>query len=248
MLEISYDGTAYNGWQRQLNAVTVQETLETKLSVIAGQTCAVTGCGRTDTGVHADKYILHFDMDDALPEHLVYRLNSILPEDIAVHHLYLVPNTFHARFDALNRTYRYRVHRQKNPFVRRYSYYYPYVKGIERMNEGAEIIKQYTEFGSFCKSRSQNKTKICRIMECHWEDKGEELVFHIQADRFLRNMVRAIVGTLLEVHAGRISLDELRAIIRAGDRKLAGRSVPGHGLMLVKTEYDQSNWKLINDN
>ncbi len=248
-LEINFDGTAYKGWQRQKNAITIQEILEDKLSLIVGERCIVTGCGRTDTGVHAKNFILHVDIGNPLrlQHNFIYRLNSVLPPDISATRLFEVPDDFNARFDAQYRTYEYKVHFKKDPFIRRYSYQYPYPFNLGLLNEGAAVIKQYTDFGSFCKSKSQNKTNICKIMECRWELKENEATFVIRADRFLRNMVRAIVGTLFEINEGKTAMKDLQQIIVSGDRSNAGRSAPAHGLTLVEIKYDQSDWREIND-
>ena len=240
-IKLSYKGTHYHGWQYQPNAMSVQEELEKAFSLILRGEIAITGAGRTDAGVHAKNYIAHFEtkkpLDAAQLKELIYKLNSYLSKDIAIHNIYQVDDNMHARFDAKERTYQYNITTTKNPFATESAWYVHGKLDVDKMNLACEILKEYTDFGSFAKLHSDNKTNICDLMEARWEFKVELLVFTIKADRFLRNMVRAIVGTMVDIGQGKTSLDELREIIESKDRNQAGRSVPGHGLFLVEIKY-----------
>jgi tRNA pseudouridine38-40 synthase len=240
-IKLSYKGTHYHGWQYQPNAMSVQEELEKAFSLILREEIAITGAGRTDTGVHAKNYIAHFETEKSLAvaqlKELIYKLNSYLSKDIAIHDIYKVDDRMHARFDAKERTYQYNITTTKNPFTTESAWYVHGNLDVDKMNLACEILKEYSDFGSFAKLHSDNKTNICDLMEARWEFKDELLVFTIKADRFLRNMVRAIVGTMVDIGQGKTSLDELRNIIESKDRNQAGRSVPGHGLFLVEIKY-----------
>jgi tRNA pseudouridine38-40 synthase len=240
-IEFAYKGTAYHGWQLQPNAHTVQEELNNALSVLFKKGVETTGAGRTDTGVHARQMYAHFDLDISLSAEeirkAVYQLNCILPADIAVKNILEVPADAHARFDALSRTYEYLVYMTKDPFLEGAACYLSYAPDVEEMNKAAKLLFAYEDFSAFSKSNTQVLTNNCRIMEAQWFFRNGTLVFRIKANRFLRNMVRAIVGTLLELGQGKIGEQELRAIIEAKDRRGAGTSVPAHGLYLVKIEY-----------
>lgn len=239
-LDISFDGTHYHGWQEQANANSVQETLANAISTALQTPTSVTGCGRTDTGVHAKQFILHFDAAQALNayEH-IHKLNAILPKDIAVKQLYRVTDDFHARFDAELRTYQYHLHYEKDPFKLNRSY--QYVMGplsVEKMNTAAKSLLEFEDFTSFSKSNTQVKTNNCHITKADWEmPDANTLVFTISANRFLRNMVRAIVGTLIEIGSRKREPKEMAAIIEARDRKKAGFSVPACGLYLTEVKY-----------
>lgn len=245
-IQISYNGTNYNGWQKQENTPhTVQQVLQEKLSMIAGNTIEVVGCGRTDTGVHAKDYFAHFDSDKPdlhLPEaNYVYKLNKVLPFEIAVKRIYSVKEDASARFDAECRTYDYFIHRQKNPFIYNSSLYVFGKLDIELMNTAAEYLLSVIDFTSFSKVNTQNKTNNCTVTFAKWiRINEEEYVFKITANRFLRNMVRAIVGTLLEVGKGKITLDAFKAIVASKNRSDAGMSVPGHALYLVNIQYPET--------
>ncbi len=239
-LKLAYDGTAYHGWQVQQNAHTVQAELENKLGLMVGKKVSVTGCGRTDTGVHAREYYAHFEAY-GLPfnsNDFVYKLNRFLPTDIAVYDLFEVDNELHARFSAVSRTYKYYINQKKNPYNTRFSYYFNGALDFEAMNRAAVLLKEYDDFTSFSKLHTQTATNLCSIEKAAWEafDDGV-LVFTITADRFLRNMVRAIVGTLIEVGKGKITPDGVRLIIEAKNRSKAGFSVPATGLFLEKIKY-----------
>ncbi len=247
-IKLAYKGTAYHGWQWQENALSVQQVLEEALSTILNHKVAVTGAGRTDTGVHAREFYAHFDHDhDFILSELVekvYKLNSFLPKDISVFDIFRVKEDAHARFDALSRTYEYWITTRKDPFNSDSAWYNHTDLDIDLMNEGAKILLEYTDFTSFSKLHTEVKTNNCKLMEAGWERKGHLLVFKITADRFLRNMVRSIIGTLIELSRGRISLVEMRNIIEAMDRSKAGMSVPAHGLYLVSVEYPAEIWLL----
>ncbi len=240
-IELAYNGKAYFGWQSQPDAVTVQETLEKALFVLLQQSTPVTGAGRTDTGVHATRYFAHFDAEEIQDRaSLMYKLNSILPEDIAVFDVFKVPDEAHARFDALSRSYQYQVIQYKDPFLADRSHFVKNTLDVERMNKAAEILKNYTDFKCFSKSKTDVKTYNCKIDEAYWESSGELLTFHITADRFLRNMVRAIVGTLLEIGLHKLQVEDLHKIIESRDRQKAGTSVPAKALFLTGITYPGS--------
>lgn len=242
-IELSYRGTNYHGWQRQDNAISVQEVFEKAMAVILGDEIGITGAGRTDTGVHALYYAAHFDLNKPTGydlEKLVYKLNSYLPDDISVLNIFPVQPEAHARFDALSRTYQYRIARRKDPFATGFSMLYTGHLNIEKMNIAANALKEYHDFDSFCKLHSDNKTTRCIIYEASWRKEGNMLYFEITADRFLRNMVRAIVGTLIDVGRGKIDYEGFKDIIKAKDRKRAGASVVAEGLFLTKIYYPKT--------
>lgn len=237
-IQFSYCGKAYHGWQGQPNAITVQQVLQECLSTLVKQAVVLVGAGRTDTGVHAKQMFAHFDVQVALNiEDIVYRINAFLPDDIAVQRLFGVPDQAHARFDALERTYEYFVVQQKNPFYIESAHYVKIPLDVEKMNESAALLLQYRDFECFSKSNTDVQTFICDVKEAQWAMKGDVLVFTIRANRFLRNMVRAIVGTLLEVGSGKRSANDVKAVINSKDRSLAGPSVPAKGLYLTKISY-----------
>lgn len=241
-IHLAYNGARYCGWQVQPHSPSVQAELERCLSLKLGQSIAVTGCGRTDTGVHARCYYAHFDVENPLEDchELVFRLNVFLPPDIVVYRIWEVPSDLHARFDALSRTYHYQIARSKNPFHQddAYAFYGPL--DVAKMQQAADLLFDYSDFTSFSKLHTQVKTNNCNIMEARWMEHDGLLVFRIKADRFLRNMVRAIVGTLLEVGRGRMTLEEFRQTIEKKDRCSAGESVPAQGLFLESVDYDFS--------
>ncbi len=238
-IELSYKGTAYNGWQVQSNAPSVQGELQKALSAILREQVTVTGAGRTDTGVHALFYVAHFDFAGAIenPESLVYHLNALLPKDIAVKRIYVVAGDAHARFDARQREYKYFMCRDKDPFSRETSWQYYVALDIDLMNEAAAHLPGFDDFTSFAKLNSNNKTNICRVDYARWERTEQGMVFTIRADRFLRNMVRSIVGTLVDVGRGKLTPDEFRALIAAKDLSLSGSSAPAQGLFLSNIVY-----------
>lgn len=238
-ITLSYDGTRYHGWQIQPNGDSVQEQLQEALSTLLRQPVEVVGAGRTDTGVHARMMVAHFDWDEPLDGgQLAYKLNKLLPPDIAVQDVRQVSEDMHARFSATSRTYHYYIHTCKNPFLQAYSWQVPFRLDFGKMNEAAKVLLEYKDFTSFSKVNTDVKTNICDIKEAFWEEvAGGQWRFTITANRFLRNMVRAIVGTLVEVGRGKISIEDVRRIIEAKDRCSAGESVPGKGLFLVEIQY-----------
>lgn len=238
-IELAYNGTAYHGWQVQPNAVTVQELLNKALSTILRQPIETTGCGRTDTGVHATQFFLHFDLSmDYGPLTMDTRgLNSLLPYDIAVKRIIPVDADVHARFDATLRSYQYHVHFGKDPFKYGFSWLLRDRPEVELMNRAAAIMMEYTDFSCFSKSNTQVFTNNCKISRAEWVDNGDSMVFHISADRFLRNMVRAIVGTLMMVGRKEIEPEAVRNIIESKNRGNAGTSVPACGLYLTEVKY-----------
>ena len=236
---IKYDGTAYHGWQVQPNANSVQAELQKALSTVLRQEIAVTGAGRTDTGVHARMMVAHFDTDmDIDCKQLVYRLNRILPRDISADRMLPVSSDMHARFSALSRTYHYYIHTHKDPFMRAYSCQMHYDLDYGLMNKAAALLLRNSDFASFCKSNSDAKTTICKVTEARWIKDGEyQWHFVITADRFLRNMVRAVVGTLVEVGRGRLSLHDFQQVVEGHNRSAAGESMPVNALFLENIEY-----------
>jgi len=239
-IKLSFKGTNYHGWQSQPNANTVQAEIERALATLTHESTETTGAGRTDAGVHANNYFAHFDTDHNLAENpadFVYKLNSILPGDICVHHILPVIPDAHARYSAISRTYTYTISRFKDPFTPEFSWYYPLPLDISAMNEASFSLKKFSDFTSFSKLHSDVKTNNCRVLEALWTEEDAKLVFTIKADRFLRNMVRAIVGTMIDAGKGKIKASELEKIIEGKNRSLAGFSVPAQGLMLWEIEY-----------
>jgi tRNA pseudouridine38-40 synthase len=234
----SYFGQAYHGWQRQPNALTVQELMEESLSTLLKSPLSLVGAGRTDAGVHAKVMYAHFDFEEIrnLTE-LTYRLNAFLPEDIAIQKILVVPDNAHARFDALERTYEYWIVQKKNPFYKDTAHYIKQPLDIPAMNKAASILLEYDDFECFSKSNTDVKTYRCKIKSAIWNSEEDKLVFSITADRFLRNMVRAVVGTLLDVGFGKKTTEDVKTIIKNKDRSAAGASVPAKGLYLTKVSY-----------
>ena len=236
---LAYDGTNYHGWQIQPNGISVQECLMNALSTFLRREIEVVGAGRTDAGVHASLMVAHFDYDEPLDtESVADKLNRLLPPDISVHRVCRVRPEAHARFDATARTYKYYVTTAKYPFNRQYRCRVYSPLDYERMNEAAKVLFEYTDFTSFSKLHTDVKTNICHITHAEWtREEDATWVFTIRADRFLRNMVRAIVGTLIEVGRGKLSVEGFRRIIEQKDRCKAGTSAPGQALFLVNVEY-----------
>ena len=235
----SYDGTAYHGWQIQPNGNSVQEELQRALSTLLREEISVTGAGRTDAGVHARQMVAHFDFSEAIDlEQLAYKLNRILPCDIAVDCVELVDDDMHARFSATSRTYHYYIHTKKDPFSRPYSTELHYELDFDKMNEAGRILMTYDDFGAFCKSHSDVKTTLCRVTKAEWvQTSATSWYFEITANRFLRNMVRAVVGTLIDVGRGRLTLDDFRKVIEGKRRTEAGESMPANALFLENIRY-----------
>lgn len=240
-IRLAFKGTRYHGWQVQPNATTVQQTLNDGLSTILRKDIHVVGAGRTDAGVHASLFWAHFDFDGPIEDtqNICFRLNRFLPDDIAVYGIHPVASNAHARYDALSRTYQYHITRIKDPFKREFAYSLFWDVDVNKMNDACHILYQYEDFTSFSKSRTQVKTNLCDIYRAEWQQAGHMLIFTIQANRFLRNMVRAVVGTLLEIGQGRLQPEELRQIIESRDRSRAGFSVPANGLFLTNIQYPE---------
>jgi tRNA pseudouridine38-40 synthase len=240
-IELAYNGSAYHGWQNQPDAVSVQETLETALFTLLQVPISVVGAGRTDAGVHATQYFAHFDAE-ILPdlEQLIFRLNSLLASDIVVYNLFEVHPEAHARFDAISRSYEYHIIQQKDPFFYEKAHLVKNELDLDKMNLAAFSLKKHTDFKCFSKSKTDVKTYNCDIKSAIWEQQENKLVFKITADRFLRNMVRAIVGTLLEIGLDKIQVEQLEEIIKSRDRQNAGTSVPAKALFLTGIEYPKT--------
>ena len=247
---LNYDGTRFHGWQIQPNGISVQEELQRGLSLLLRQKVTVMGAGRTDAGVHARMMVAHFDCatsllseiwmkDGALDgRQLAYKLNRLLPQDIAVERIVQVASDMHARFSALARTYHYYIHTFKSPFLSRYSCEMHFSLDFQLMNEAARMLLNYDDFGAFCKSHADVKTTLCHVTKALWSETAPgEWMFEITANRFLRNMVRAVVGTLVEVGRGRLSLDEFRRVVEGKRRTDAGESMPAHALFLERIDY-----------
>ena len=238
-ISISYDGTAYHGWQVQPNGHSVQAELQRCLSTLLREEIAVTGAGRTDAGVHARCMVAHFDIEQPIDEgQLTYKLNRILPRDISVQKVWEVANDLHARFSAVSRTYHYYIHTQKDPFLRSYSCELHYSLDFAKMNEAAACLLQYEDFGAFCKSHADVKTTLCQVTQARWvQQSSYSWYFEISANRFLRNMVRAVVGTLIDVGRGRLTVDDFCKVVEGKKRTDAGESMPAHALFLEDVSY-----------
>lgn len=238
-IQLAYNGKNYHGWQIQENAHTVQGEINEKLSLLLSKPMNVVGCGRTDTGVHAKEYYAHFELENFIfkTDELTDKLNNFLPKDIAIQSIFEVKPDMHARFSAVSRTYRYYISKKKNPFLQDISYYHHVPLNVTVMNKASLYLSDYKDFASFSKLHSQTKNNLCKIIDASWEETDEMLVFTITADRFLRNMVRAIIGTMLEIGKGKMEVSEIKNIIEKKDRSEAGVSVPADGLFLEKVEY-----------
>jgi len=238
-LELAYNGTDFHGWQMQDNAPSIQQEISEKLGTILQAEIPVTGCGRTDAGVHASQFFAHFDTDKLTMDTglFVHKLNTMLPDSIAIYNIQQVQNDAHARFDAIKRSYQYFISTRKNPFNSNRSYQFNVALDINAMNKACELLLGEKDFGCFCKANADNHTDICTVHHANWEQNEHMITFNITANRFLRNMVRAIVGTLLDVGQGRTTLEEFELILASKDRSEAGRSVPAHGLFLSRVEY-----------
>ena len=239
-VEFSYFGKNYHGWQRQPNAISVQQVLEETISTFLRRPTSLVGAGRTDAGVHAKQMFAHFESEEIENiQNVIYRLNAFLPEDIAIHKIFKVEGEAHARFDATERTYEYWLVRDKNPFYFDFAYYIKQPLNLEKMNEAALLLMQYNDFECFSKSNTDVKTYLCDIKRAIWTIEGEKLIFTITADRFLRNMVRAVVGTLLDVGIGKSEVAYVKSVINSKDRSMAGPSVPAKGLYLTSVLYPE---------
>lgn len=240
-IHLAYHGGNFCGWQTQPGLPTVQQTLEGALSTLLRQPIAVVGCGRTDTGVHASDFYAHFDLNEtnasmALND-LVFKLNNFLPPDIAIFDIFPVADNAHARFDATARTYQYHVSDRRLPFRQGQYCRIFFRPDLDKMNEAARVLMEYDDFTSFAKLHTQVKTNICHLSKAHWDVVGEEWIFTIRSNRFLRNMVRSVTGTLLDVGRGKLSIEGLREVVEKKNRCAAGVSMPACGLFLTKVEY-----------
>jgi tRNA pseudouridine38-40 synthase len=240
-IRLAYNGSNYHGWQIQQNAETVQEVITRAVRLIWDKDFKMIGCGRTDTGVHAKEFFAHFDLAVAKSkeemDELVNRLNRYLPDDISIYSIFPVKADFHSRYDALSRIYEYHIHTRKDPFLNDFSWFMPQTLDVDLMNRGGEILKEYKDFTSFSKANVKRKSNICEVRHARWELNGHRLIFTITADRFLHDMVRAIVGTLINLGQHKLSIEDLRIIVESKDRGRAGESVPAKGLYLTRVEY-----------
>lgn len=238
-VHLAYDGTNYHGWQIQPDANSVQEELQKALSVLIRREIEIVGAGRTDAGVHARRMVAHFDFDGPLDcQQTAYRLGRMLPRDIAIYRIKPVADGMHARFSATRRTYHYYLHTERDPFCRQYSCELHYELDFQLMNEAGRILCTYDDFGAFCKSHSDVKTTLCHVTEARWiQVDSSHWYFRISANRFLRNMVRAVVGTMIDVGRHRVTLDEFRKIVEGKQRTQAGESMPAHALFLEDVAY-----------
>lgn len=244
-IRLSYRGTNYHGWQKQPNATTVQGVLEEALGKIMRRELPLTGCGRTDTGVHARVFYAHFDSEKPLPmpDDLTYKLNAVLPDDIAVQQVFPVQPEAHARYSAIERGYEYHIHLRKDPFADGLSLQLRHVPDVEAMNQACKLLTKTRDFSSFARLHADTKTNICHLSHAAWERNDDRLVFRVRADRFLRNMVRAMVGTLLQLGSGKLSAEGFSDIINARDRSAAGVSADAHGLFLTGVDYPETFFK-----
>ncbi|MDP4266436.1 MAG: tRNA pseudouridine(38-40) synthase TruA [Bacteroidota bacterium] len=239
-IRLSYDGSKFHGWQSQKNSETIQELLNKTFSLVLKKEIYIIGAGRTDQGVHAKNYYAHFDTDTIINniDDLIYKLNSFLPADIVIHEIFRVKPNIHSRFDAISRKYMYQITLKKNPFLNNYSYYlYGEKPDLNKMNYASDILYEYEDFSCFSKSKTQTKTNLCKIIHAEWKYENDLLIFTITANRFLRNMVRAIVGTMLNIGKGVYDADHLHDIIKSKNRSNAGLSVPAHALFLIEIKY-----------
>ncbi|WP_264564926.1 tRNA pseudouridine(38-40) synthase TruA [Flavobacterium sp. N3904] len=238
-IKLAYNGTNYHGWQYQPNAASVQETMNKAFSVILNTEINLMGAGRTDTGVHAKEMYAHFDLETAFDiPNTIHKLNSFLPKDIVVYAILPVADEAHCRFDATKRTYEYHINTFKNAFLQEQSWYFHQKLDLDLMNEAAKSLLNHTDFQCFSKVNTDVNTFDCSIFEAYWKKVDDKLIFTISANRFLRNMVRSIVGTLINIGLHKITLDDFEKIIESKNRDKAGFSVPAHGLYLTKIEYD----------
>lgn len=238
-IKLAYNGTHYHGWQYQPNAASVQETMNKAFSTILNSEINLMGAGRTDTGVHAKEMFAHFDFENPIDtKNLIHKLNSFLPKDIVIYDVFPVDDEAHTRFDATKRTYEYHINTFKDAFLQEQSWYFHQKLDLDLMNKAAKSLLNHTDFQSFSKVNTDVNTFDCSIFEAYWKEDDGKLIFTISANRFLRNMVRSIVGTLINIGLHKITLDDFESIIESKNRDKAGFSVPAHGLYLTKIEYD----------
>ena len=245
-IEVFYKGTNYSGFQIQQNANSIQAEVEKALQIFFKAAFQLTCSSRTDAGVHALSNFFHFDsessivsFDDMALKKAVYNLNAMLPDDIVIKQIYRVAANAHSRFDATSREYNYYIYQEKNPFSADRSFFYPYTLDLELLKQAADLLLQYEDFTAFSKKHTQVKSFICRITQSNWLREQESIVYHVKGNRFLRGMVRGLVGTMLRVGTGKISIDEFKKIIEGKDNKKADFSVPAQGLFLVRVNYDE---------
>ncbi|PHR14842.1 MAG: tRNA pseudouridine(38-40) synthase TruA [Aequorivita sp.] len=237
-IEIAYNGKNYFGWQRQPEQISVQQVLEETISTLLRKDIKLTGAGRTDTGVHAKQLFVHFDFDEIENfDEFIFRMNSFLPKDISVKNIFKVTEDAHARFDAIEREYEYLISLEKDPFLQDFAFQINNKPALDLMNQAAEMLLTHRDFQCFSRSKTDVKTYNCTIVKAFWKATDNKLIFTIAADRFLRNMVRAIVGTLLDVGYGKTTLEDFKAILKSKSREEAGASAPAHGLYLTKVVY-----------
>lgn len=241
-IKLAYNGTRFHGWQSQPNAVTVQGTVESKMTLLLRTSISIVGCGRTDTGVHAKEYYAHFDFEGVFPKNFLHRLNLVLPNDIVIYDIYEVKAKAHARFDAYHRSYEYHISFDKNPFEIETTWVYPYrtdLLDINKMQAAAAVLLEFEDFNTFCKRNTDVKTTRCEMKRSEWvfNKKNQRLVFHISANRFLRGMVRLIVGMCVNVGVGKLSIEELRAALTKKIPLATPYSVPAQGLFLTDIRY-----------
>jgi len=250
-IELSYNGTNYCGWQIQPSEMSIQQKIEETISTILRTKTPIVGCGRTDSGVHASQYFLHFEHSAPLPDNFMNRANKILPGDIAFYQLQKVSDGAHTRFDASRRAYQYHISFRKDPFQQQTIYYFPQWEklDIDKMQEAASLLRAYSAFYTFCKSNTEVKTMNCDLMDSHWEihADGNGLTYHIAANRFLRGMVRLIVGMCLNVGMGKLNIDTVRQALDAQERLTKSLSAPPHGLFLTEVEYPVQGSVLNNE-
>jgi len=243
-IELSYNGTNYCGWQRQPHDMSIQQKIEESLATVLRTETPIVGCGRTDSGVHASQYFLHFDHPTPLPDNFMSRINKVLPNDIAFYHLKKVADDAHTRFDASRRAYQYHISFRKDPFHQQTKYFFPQWNklNIDKMQKAATLLLEYSTFYTFCKSNTDVKTMNCDLMNSRWEvhADGKGLTYHVAANRFLRGMVRLIVGMCLNVGMGKLNIDTVRRALDAQERLTKSLSAPPHGLFLTEVEYPVS--------
>lgn len=239
-VEIEYDGTAYCGWQRQRNGISIQQVLEDCFSKKLSQNIKMTGCGRTDAGVHARQFFAHFDYNDILIlDKLQYEMNKFLPDDIVIKSIHRVVDNAHARYSAIERYYCYYIQTRKSPFNRNYTLSYYQKLDLNKMNQAAQFLLSVSDFTSFTKLHSNAKNALCKLTECFWEERFDQLIFHIAANRFTRNMVRAIVGTMIDIGRNKLDLHDFISIVNFKNRSLARQSVDAQGLFLERVRYPE---------
>jgi tRNA pseudouridine38-40 synthase len=239
-LEVAYRGTHYSGFQIQDNASSIQQEVEKALEIVFRRSFTLTGSSRTDSGVHALQNYFHFDYEGLIDKRILYNINALLPPDIVLKEIRPVAPNAHCRYDALSREYRYYIYRTKNPFLADRAWFFPYTLDRDKLAAVAALIPQYEDFTTFSKRNTQAKTRFCTVLDSGWQEEGECLVYRVVANRFLRGMVRGLVGTMLQVGRGKISAEEFAVIIGKKDNQLADFSAPGHGLFLFRISFPDS--------